>query len=52
MIKNAILERFRGDLEEEILKDIFESNYYIIFINADTGVEESNLPDILEYWIL
>ena len=38
--------------ELEILKDIFESNDSIISINPGAIVEEINLSDILEYWIL
>ena len=36
----------------EILKDIFESNIWVIFIYLDIGVEDSSLLDILEDWIL
>ena len=39
----------RGDLER--LKDIFESHDCSIFIQRP-GVEEANLPDVLEHWTL
>ena len=38
-----------GDLER--LKDIFESDDRSIFIQRP-GVEEANLPDVLEHWTL
>ena len=38
-----------GDLER--LKDIFESDDCSIFIQRP-GVEEANLPDVLEHWTL
>ena len=38
----------RGDLE--MLKDIFELNDCTIFIGPGVGVEEANLPDVLEHW--
>ena len=39
-----------GDME--MLKDIFESNDCAIFISPGVGVEEANLPDVFEHWIL
>ena len=39
----------RGDFER--LKDIFESHDCSIFIQRP-GVEEANLPDVLEHWTL
>ena len=39
-----------GDLE--MLKDIFGSNDCTIFISPGVGVEEANLPDVLEHWTL
>ena len=38
----------RGDLE--MLKDTCDSDDYTIFISPGVGVEEANLPDVLEHW--
>ena len=46
MVASAALS---GDLER--LKDIFESDDCSIFIQRP-GVEEANLPDVLEHWTL
>ena len=46
----AVSAALRGDLE--IFKDICDSDDCSIFISPGVGVEEANLPDILEYWIL
>ena len=35
----------------EILKDIFESNNYDIYIYFDVDIEEADMTDILENWI-
>ena len=40
----------RGDLE--MLKDICDSSDGSIFISPGVGVEEANLPDVLEHWTL
>ena len=40
----------RGDLEK--LKDTCDSDDCSIFISPGVGVEEANLPDVLEHWIL
>ena len=40
----------RGDLE--MLKDIFASDDCTIFVSPGVGVEEANLPDVLEHWTL
>ena len=51
MIKVAVLASaaLSGDLER--LKDIFESDDCSIFIQRP-GVEEANLPGVLEHWTL
>ena len=40
----------RGDLE--MLKDNCDSDDRAIFISPGVGVEEANLPDVLEHWTL
>ena len=40
----------RGDLE--MLKDICDSDDCSIFISPGVGMEETNLPDVLEHWTL
>ena len=40
----------RGNLE--ILKDICDSDDCSIFISPGVGVEEANLPDVVEHWTL
>ena len=40
----------RGDLD--MLKDICDSDVCSIFISPGVGVEEANLPDVLEHWTL
>ena len=40
----------RGDLE--MFKDICDFHYCSIFISPGVGVEEANLPDVLEHWTL
>ena len=48
-IKVAVSAALSGDLER--LKDIFKSDDCSVFIQRP-GVEEANLPDVLEHWTL